>query len=461
MFIHSCQWLWSAQALKSNSQAGGVFSHSCQWLWSAQTLERNSQAGGVFQVSHSCQWLRSLKHWRATHTLERCSAVLVSGSDLLKHLRGTHKLEGCSAILISGSDLLKHLRGTHKLEKCLVILVSGSDHTGEGLTSWRGVQPFLSVTLICWNTGEKLTSWRGIQPFLSVALICWNTGEGLTCWKGVQPFLSVALIFSNTGEGLTHWRVFSHSCQWLWSAETLEWDSHSGGCSTILISGSDLLKLWRGTHTLEGCSAVLVSGSNLLQCWRVTHILEGCSAILISSDVLKTWWGAHFLDVYLISKIHVNCLLSYWFILQKKKHLSGFNNLCQGIPHTYCKHSISLIFSTRYCAHILNHMSISDSTGLDYCSHIALFLLSGHSSETNINNDYFKRWHILTICLLALTGIYSLKSKYSVRWIQSSLTYECPNHIIVSHIIISWIKFSLTQSFRLLWWGQTVLMTPM
>ena len=63
----------------------------------------------------------------------------------------------------------------------LAILVSGlNTQAGEGLTSWRGVQPFLSVPLIWSNTGKGLTYWKGVQTFLSVALICSNTGEGLT-----------------------------------------------------------------------------------------------------------------------------------------------------------------------------------------------------------------------------------------------------------------------------------------
>ena len=50
------------------------------------------------------------KHWRETHSLDKCLAILISGPDLLKHWRATHKLDKCSAILISasGSDLLKH-----------------------------------------------------------------------------------------------------------------------------------------------------------------------------------------------------------------------------------------------------------------------------------------------------------------------------------------------------------------
>ena len=39
--------------------------------------------------------------------LDVCSAILVSGSNLLKYQRWTHLLDVCAAILVSGSDLLK------------------------------------------------------------------------------------------------------------------------------------------------------------------------------------------------------------------------------------------------------------------------------------------------------------------------------------------------------------------
>ena len=52
---------------------------------------------------------KMLKDRRATHILDGCSALLVSGSDLLKKKdwRETHILDKCSAILIIGSDLLE------------------------------------------------------------------------------------------------------------------------------------------------------------------------------------------------------------------------------------------------------------------------------------------------------------------------------------------------------------------
>ena len=227
------------------------------------------------------------------------------------------------------------------------------------------VQPFLSVVLICSDTEEGLTSWMYVQVFLSVDLICSNTREGLTCWMHVQPFLSVILICSNTqvthkldtfsailvsgSDLLKHWSnslpvwMFIPSHQWFWSAQTLK------------------------NNSLSGCIAILVSGSDLLKYWSMTHILD-------------------IFSIYFVSKIHVHHLQSYQSFLQK--HLSDLNNLCKGMPHTYCQHSISLLF-TKVCTHFLNSMSISDVTSKGHnWFHIALFVLSQwHSSEIN-----FKRW---------------------------------------------------------------------
>ena len=69
-----------------------------------------------------------------THSLNGCSPILVSGSDLLKHWRETHWLDGCSPVLVSGYDLLKNWRATHILDGCSPILVSGTDL----LKYWRG-----------------------------------------------------------------------------------------------------------------------------------------------------------------------------------------------------------------------------------------------------------------------------------------------------------------------------------
>ena len=62
-----------------------------------------------------------------TYNLDRCSAILMSDSDLLKDWRVTHNLDhGCSAVLVSDSDLLKDCQwsGTHNLDGCSAVLVS-------------------------------------------------------------------------------------------------------------------------------------------------------------------------------------------------------------------------------------------------------------------------------------------------------------------------------------------------
>ena len=84
-----------------------------------------------------------LKHQRPTHFLNTGSALLisgtqerdslsgcgssifVSGSYLPKHKRETHSLDASSAILVSDSHLLKQ-GATHKLDACSTIFVSGS-----------------------------------------------------------------------------------------------------------------------------------------------------------------------------------------------------------------------------------------------------------------------------------------------------------------------------------------------
>ena len=51
--------------------------------------------------------------------------MLISGFDLVKHWRVTHWLDVCSAVLVSDSDL--NWRATHSLNVCSVVLISGSD----------------------------------------------------------------------------------------------------------------------------------------------------------------------------------------------------------------------------------------------------------------------------------------------------------------------------------------------
>ena len=90
MCVHpSSQWFWSAQALESNSLAWYMFTHSISGsdLLTEEGLTAWMSVHPFLSVVLIC-----FKHWRGTHFLDRCSPILVSGSDLLKHQRTTHKL---------------------------------------------------------------------------------------------------------------------------------------------------------------------------------------------------------------------------------------------------------------------------------------------------------------------------------------------------------------------------------
>ena len=162
IFSHSCQWFWSTQALESNSQARCKFTHSCQSFWSSQTLERNSLSGcahpfswvilvysktGETHLLDVCsQWfwstqkLERLTCWMHVHPFS--SVLLICSntgsyslpgckfshshqcSNPLIHMRATHSLNTCSAIFVSGSDLLNPQRATHILNVFSIYLIN-------------------------------------------------------------------------------------------------------------------------------------------------------------------------------------------------------------------------------------------------------------------------------------------------------------------------------------------------
>ena len=70
-------------------------------------------------------------------------------------------------------------------------------------------------------------------------------------------------------------------------------DVHTG----VLVSGSDMLKHWRGTYSLDGYSAIFVSSSDLLKTWRGTYNLDSrCSGVLVSKlerDSHAGWMISH------------------------------------------------------------------------------------------------------------------------------------------------------------------------
>ena len=89
------------------------------------------------------------------------SAILISDSDLQKSERATHKLNLCSAILVSGFYLLKKWE-SNSLPDWMF------SHPHQLFWSTQKIEEsnllpgdtFLLVDLICSNTDERLTSWK-------------------------------------------------------------------------------------------------------------------------------------------------------------------------------------------------------------------------------------------------------------------------------------------------------------
>ena len=233
------------------------------------------------------KWIRStetLTHWRATHSLEKYSPILisdsesqicsntgegltlwmppilVSGSDLLKHWRGTYFLDGCLPILVSGSDLLKHWRGTHFLDEC---------------------SPFWSVVQTCSNTGEGLTLWMGVHGFSSVVWICSKLErDSLPGWgftHSCQWFVSPQTL---ERDSLPRW-VFTRSHQWIRSAQTLERDSQTG---------------WVFTHSCQRFRSAQTLERDSLPTWVFTRSGPFSSVdqiCLNTGEGLTNWMGIH------------------------------------------------------------------------------------------------------------------------------------------------------------------------
>ena len=197
-------------------------------------------------------------------------------------------------------------------------------------------------------------------------------------------------------------------------SHTREWTHNLDTCSAILVTGSDLLKQWR-THSLKVFS-------HSCQWFWSAHIGEWLTTYMhlvvqiSGSDLLKQMRATHFLNFfffnYHVSQIHVHLLQSYRFVLSEKS-CQIFNNMHQEMPLTYCQHSISLIFIgfQQDIAHILkkNHMSISISRDYDdNWSYIALLPINfhWHSSIKNINWWWFSNhMHLQIECWHSLVTI--------------------------------------------------------
>ena len=150
---------------------------------------------------------------------------------------------------------LKHWRGTHNLDVCSAILVR-----------------FWSAQT--WESNSQTGTY--IQPFSSVVLICLNRDSPPGCvFSHFYQIWRVSLSNSQTG------CMFSHSHQWFWSTQTLERDLHPRHVFSLSCH-SDLLKLWRVTHTLDACLAFL-NGSDLSWEWLTfwIHVQPFLSVVLI------------------------------------------------------------------------------------------------------------------------------------------------------------------------------------
>ena len=123
-----------------------------------------------------------------THNLDVCSAFLISASDLLK----SDSLPGCVfrhpcqkfQYAQTGEWLTNWMH--HDVQPFLSVVLIGSN-TG-WLTCWtfsHSCQWFWSLQTLESNSQAGCVLSHSCQ-----VLICSNTGEWLTCWMCVQPFLS-------------------------------------------------------------------------------------------------------------------------------------------------------------------------------------------------------------------------------------------------------------------------------
>ena len=200
-------------------------------------------------------------------------------------------------------------------------------------------QPFSSVNLICSNTRKWPTFWTQVvngwdllkhwrethllDASSAMVLICSKhigKTHKLDTWSAIfiSIFWSPQTLERNSLAGC----AFSHSHQWFWSAQILDkrltfWMCVQSFLSIVLISSSNSHPGHMFSHSHQCFQYAQTQ-------WMATHIL-------------------HLYPIYFISKIHVplaTVLPSCPF-----KKISGFNKLCQGTPHTYCHHLISLIFA--------------------------------------------------------------------------------------------------------------------
>ena len=162
--------------MRSNSLLGLVFSHYLVLI----RLETGEQLTSWMYIGVQPFSLSACKPWGATHFLDGCSAVLISGPHLLKQRGGTHSLDECPAILFSGPDLLKHWRVTYSLDGCLDILVSH----GDLLKHWRATHNLYEYLAIL--SCDLLKTWRVTHNLDKCLAILVSGPDMLKHWRATH-----------------------------------------------------------------------------------------------------------------------------------------------------------------------------------------------------------------------------------------------------------------------------------
>ena len=140
-----------------------------------------------------------------TYSLDACSPILMSGSDLVKHVRDSHP----GHVFTHSSQWFRYgqTQKSNSLPGCMFT------HSSQWCSSAQGLE------------SNSLSAW--MFTHFSVALICWNIESDLQSGcVFIQPLLSVILICSHMSD-------------------------LQPACSVTLVSSSDLLNSRRATHILD------------------------------------------------------------------------------------------------------------------------------------------------------------------------------------------------------------------
>ena len=123
-----------------------------------------------------------LKHWRATHSLDVCSAILVNGSDLPKHWRVTHSLEVCPAISHQWFWSIQ-TQESNSLPRCISIYLISENHVHLWQSYWFALQNHLSDFInFC-----RITPHTYCQHSISLTFPVIQQDIVLTFWTTYQP----------------------------------------------------------------------------------------------------------------------------------------------------------------------------------------------------------------------------------------------------------------------------------